>query len=80
MTHTPALTADPGQPIPYTLTAKAHAALDQDNSRGWREEDPPPPATTGPDEWGCERCGAAYLGTPPEDGLCPPCRAGQDGR
>jgi NTP pyrophosphatase (non-canonical NTP hydrolase) len=169
--------ADPGQPIPYTLTAKAHAALDQDGatpavdlaqiarhldtqlranqrpaitdanqldlqalcvaeeagelvgayrrwagqarrtgtrrqledevadvlivtavfaeragidlyaaiaaklaviySRGWREEDTTGP---GPDEWGCERCGAAYFGTPPEGGMCPDCRAAENGR
>ena len=24
--------------------------------------------------WACERCGAAYFGTPPEDGRCPGCR------
>jgi rubrerythrin len=77
-TQAPGLGIDPGQPIPYTLTAKAHAALDQDNSRSWREEDTP--ATTGPDEWGCGQCGAARFGTPPEDGLCPACRAGEDSR
>jgi hypothetical protein len=27
------------------------------------------------DEWACEQCGAAYLDCPPEDGLCPGCRA-----
>jgi hypothetical protein len=53
---------DPDRPIPFTLTAKAHAALDED----------------GPAEWGCEQCGAAYLGTPPDDGLCRACRAGED--
>jgi integrase len=26
--------------------------------------------------WTCGRCGAAYLGTAPEDGLCAQCRAG----
>jgi hypothetical protein len=77
-TQTPGPGIDPGQPIPYTLTAKAHAVLDLDNSHGWREEDTP--AATGPDEWGCERCGAACLGTAPDDGLCPACRAGEDGR
>jgi len=77
-TQAPGPGIDLGQPIPYTLTAKAHAALDQDNSRGRYEEDTP--AATGLGEWGCERCGAAYLGTPPVDGLCPACRAGEDGR
>lgn len=24
--------------------------------------------------WGCERCGAAWFGPPPDDGLCPTCR------
>jgi NTP pyrophosphatase (non-canonical NTP hydrolase) len=47
-------------------------------SRGWREDDTDP--GTGPGEWGCERCGAAWFGTPPEDGLCPACRAREDGR
>ena len=56
---------DPGQPVPFTLTPKAHAALDSD--------DTPP----GPGEWGCDQCGAAWFGTPPEDGLCPACRAEQ---
>ena len=82
MTPTPALTADlaadPCQPIPFTLTAKALAALDQDSSDGWRADNAPAP--TGLEEWGCERCGAARLGTAPEDGLCPACRAGEDGR
>jgi hypothetical protein len=32
------------------------------------------------DQWACERCGAAWFGAPPGDGLCPPCRAGQDGQ
>ena len=27
------------------------------------------------DEWGCEKCDAAYLGPRPDDGLCPECRA-----
>ena len=55
---------DPGQPIPFTLTPKARALLDQ----------------VPDDQWACERCGAAWFGTPPDDGLCPPCRAGEDGR
>ena len=56
-------TPDPDQPIPFTLTPKAHAALGD-------------PALSGaaPGEWGCGRCGAAYFATPPGDGLCPGCR------
>jgi len=65
---------DPGQPIPYTLTAKAHAVLDQDDTM------PGTAAGPGPAEWGCDRCGAAYLGTSPDDGLCLACRAAEDGR
>jgi hypothetical protein len=26
------------------------------------------------DEWGCQECGAAYLGPRPDDGLCPACQ------
>ena len=32
------------------------------------------PAAPGPAGWGCQRCGAAYFGTPPGDGRCPGCR------
>ena len=49
---------DPDQPVPFTLTPKARALLDQ------------APA----DQWACGHCGAAYFGTPPGDGLCPGCR------
>jgi hypothetical protein len=50
--------ADPDQPVPFTLTPKAHALLDQPDGN----------------QWACERCGAAYFSTPPDDGLCPACR------
>jgi hypothetical protein len=30
----------------------------------------------GPDEWDCHRCGAVYLGAPPEGGLCLGCQPG----
>jgi rubrerythrin len=30
----------------------------------------------GPDAWACRRCGTGWFGTPPDDGLCPGCRAG----
>ena len=58
---------DQDQPIPFTLTPKAHAELDPDGT------------APGPGEWGCERCGAAFFGTPPGDGLCPACRPGEAG-
>ena len=56
---------NPNQPVPFTLTPRAHAALDSDGT---------PP---GPGEWACDQCGAAWFGTPPDDGLCPACRAAQ---
>ena len=59
------------------LDAAIAAKLAVIYSRGWREDD----ATgSGPEEWACAQCGAGYFGTPPDDGLCPDCRAGQDGR
>jgi NTP pyrophosphatase (non-canonical NTP hydrolase) len=60
------------------LNAAITAKLAVIYSRGWRQEDPA--AEHGPAGWGCQRCGAAWFGTPPDDGLCPACRAGQDGR
>ena len=54
------------------LNAAIAAKLTVIYSRGWREEDTA--AGTGPAEWGCQRCGAAWFGTPPDDGLCPACR------
>ena len=57
------MTATPDCPIPFTLTPQAYAALGTAT----------PP---GPGEWGCDQCGAAFFGTPPDDGLCPPCRGG----
>jgi NTP pyrophosphatase (non-canonical NTP hydrolase) len=60
------------------LDAAITAKLSVIYSRGWREDDDP--AGTGPDGWACQRCGAAYFGTPPEDGLCPACHAQEDGR
>lgn len=67
---------DPDHPVPFTLTPKAHAALDQGA---------PPPAPRwgcGYDNgsactsygWACLRCGDAFFGTPPGDGLCSACR------
>lgn len=68
---------DPDRPIPFTLTAKAHAELDQDAAGsaphcGCGYDDYSACAGSG---WACLRCGGAYFGTPPGDGLCPACRA-----
>ena len=51
-----------GQPVPYTLTPKALALLDQGPD----------------DQWACTGCGDAWFGDTPEDGLCPACRPGQE--
>jgi NTP pyrophosphatase (non-canonical NTP hydrolase) len=53
------------------LNAALAAKLTIIYTRGWHQYDTT--AATGPEEWGCERCGAAFLGTPPEDGLCARC-------
>jgi hypothetical protein len=54
--------ADADQPIGYTLTPKALAAV----GTGPAGEIPP-------GEWACRTCGAAYFGTAPETGQCPGC-------
>lgn len=64
---TPATTGPapgPDEPIPFTLTAKAHAAL------AYRD------CISVVYGWACLTCGAAYFGTPPQDGLCPGCARG----
>ncbi len=57
--------ADPGtgpdRPVPFTLTPKAHALLDQGPDGQW--------AGLG--------CGDAWFGEPPDDGLCPAGRPGE---
>jgi len=66
---------DPDQPVPFTLTAKAHAALDHhqepvmDCGCGYADCS----ACTGYG-WACLTCNQAFFGTPPEDGLCPTCQ------
>jgi NTP pyrophosphatase (non-canonical NTP hydrolase) len=59
------------------LDAAIAAKLAVIYSRGWRKDDT---AESGPDEWACEQCGAAWFGSAPEDRLCPDCRAGEHGR
>ena len=58
------------------LDAAVAAKLAVIYSRGWREEDEDA-AGPGPGEWACERCGAAFFGAPPVDGLCPAYRPGE---
>lgn len=58
------------EPIPYTLTAKAYAFLD-------RTEPGRHPGTAiigGVAGWACGRCGFAWFGPAPDDGLCPGCQ------
>ena len=54
-----AANANPDEPVPFTLTPKARALLDQMPE----------------DQWACNQCSGAWFGTPPGDGLCPACRA-----
>ena len=74
------------RPIPYTLTAKAHAALDHKPADagpgpvmdcGCGYDDCTPCAGYG---WACLACGLAFFGGPPEHGLCPGCHAAGDSR
>ena len=51
-----------GQPVPYTLTPKALALLDQ----------------VPDGQWACTGCGDAWFGDVPEDGLCLACRSGRE--
>ena len=61
-TRTADLGTGPDQPVPFTLTPKAHALLDQ----------------VPEGQWACTGCGDAWFGAPPDDGLCPACRPGQE--
>ena len=56
------------------IDAAVAAKLTVIYSRGWRDEDTT--AGPGPGQWGCDQCGAAFFGNPPDGGLCPACRAG----
>jgi hypothetical protein len=50
--------ADPDRPVPYTLTPKASALLDE----------------VPDGQWACLGCGEGWYGETPDDGLCPACR------
>jgi hypothetical protein len=72
------------RPVPFTLTSKAHAALakDDDGSEpdlgcGCGYDDCSACAGYG---WACQRCGLAFFGTRPDDGLCAGCAGGGAGR
>ena len=53
--------AGPDRPVPYSLTPKACALLDQ----------------VPEGQWACAGCGDAWFGDVPDDGLCQACRAGE---
>ncbi len=61
----------PDTPVPYTLTAKAHAYLDRAAPARVDE----PAAVDDTAGWCCGRCGSAWFGPVPGDGLCGPCRS-----
>lgn len=54
----------------YTLAIYTHKSTGKD--RGAAETVAGVLFGTG---WTCRSCGAAYIGTPPEDGLCAACEA-----
>jgi hypothetical protein len=58
------------EPIPYTLTPKASAFLDL-TAPGRHEGTAIIDGATG---WACGRCGFAWFGPVPDDGLCESCR------
>jgi hypothetical protein len=72
------------QPVPFTLTPKAHAALARDDDGsgpfldcGCGYDNCEACAGCG---WACQRCGLAFFGTPPDDGLCAACAGTGVGR
>jgi len=68
--HAVDLGTAPDQPVPYTLTLKADAFLDltaPGHHKGTAIID-------GLDGWACGRCGFAWFGPLPDDGLCRNCR------
>lgn len=62
-------------PVPFTLTAKAHAALAAAPVMhcGCGYDDCTACAGYG---WACQRCGLAFFGGRPDDGLCRACQPG----
>jgi hypothetical protein len=61
---------DPDEPVPFTLTPKALAFLGR-TAPGRHEGTA---IIDGPDGWACGRCGFAWFGPVPDDGLCRNCR------
>jgi hypothetical protein len=65
---------DADRPVPFTLTAKAHAVLGYPGpvmDCGCGYADCSACAGYG---WACRTCGRAFFGTPPEHGQCPACQ------
>jgi hypothetical protein len=50
----------------YTLAIYTHPSTGKDRDAAGK--------VAGMLGWACARCGAAYFGTPPEDGLCEVCK------
>jgi hypothetical protein len=79
-------TGNPDTPIPYTLTAKAHAFLDRTaqvvHTAGaavidgalYLEAAMAGAILDGAAEWACGRCRTGWFGPVPADGLCRDCR------
>jgi NTP pyrophosphatase (non-canonical NTP hydrolase) len=62
-----------GIDLAAAITAKADIIM----TRGWRD---PRPGGIPAGEWACSQCGAAFFGTPPEDGQCAGCEPAGDTR
>ena len=55
----------------YTLAIYTHPSTGKDRDAAGK--------VAGMLGWACVKCGAAYFGTPPENGLCGPCAADDEG-
>jgi hypothetical protein len=86
MTYVHDIPGNPDTPVPFTLTAKAHAVLGRAaravHTAGaavidgalYLETVVAGAVVTGPAEWACGRCGTGWFGLVPADGLCRDCR------